>query len=272
MKIAIAIVHGIGSQQRGFSHDLQRGIASYYQQAGLNWDDLLFQEVLWADLLIETQKTLFEKTNYRHDLNYLSFRQFFIDYLSDVIAFQPGCTDESDTLPMRDAIFARMSEAMESFIGVEGVDGEKTPLVIISHSLGSVISFDYCWHHQRDQHKSAFECAHTLAGFITLGSPLALWTSRYKNFGKPFDFPGKQLSPAMQQAAQWLNLYDKDDIIAYPLKGLSPDFEQTVSEDIAINVGNPLKSWNPLSHTSYWQDKDSHRYIAEFLVKLHSSF
>lgn len=268
MKIAVVIVHGMGSQQRGFSHSLQRGVAEFYQQMGLEWDDLLFQEVLWADLLIEKQQQLLEKANYRNDLNYLSLRRFFIDYLSDVVAFQPGCSDESQAEPMREAIFTCMREALNSFIGVEGIDSQTTPLVVIAHSLGSVISFDYLWHHQRHGEDTAFSCGDTLAGFITLGSPLALWASRYQNFGHPFDFPGKRLNKEQGKHAKWLNLYDKDDVIAYPLKGLNQAYDQVVSADIAVNVGNPLTSWNPLSHDGYWQDKDTHRIIAEFLATL----
>jgi len=268
MKIAVAIVHGMGSQQAGFSKDLQVGIAKHYQQLGLSWDDLIFSEVLWADLLIATQQRLMQRVNYRNDLNYLTFRQFFTTYLGDVIAFQPGCDDESQQQPMRDQIFKRVTSSLNAFLSIDGCDANSTPLVVIAHSLGSIIAFDYLWQHQRHQKPSQFECGNTLAGFMTLGSPLALWATRYQNFGNPFAFPGEQLPEPIQTQSRWLNFYDKDDVIAYPLKGLNPAYNEAVSEDIAVNIGNPLQFWNPLSHSAYWQDGDIHQAIAAFLATL----
>ena len=57
----------------------------------------------------------------------------------------------------------------------------------------------------------------------------------------------------------WLNVYDPDDVLGWPLQPLSAGYE-TLVEDRAINAGQGavnwmLKSWNPLSHGAYWQDE-----------------
>jgi hypothetical protein len=257
MVIAVAVVHGMGSQVEGFSHDLQRGVAEVFKQQGHAWDDLVFHEVLWADLLTERQQELYHKVNYKNDLHFNQWRRYFIDYLSDVVAYQPGCMDETDALPIKQKIHQRLSNAFTVCSKKDRVDESKTPLVIVAHSLGTVISFDYLWSMQREQENTSFASGNTLAGFITMGSPLALWTLRYKNFGKPISFPGK-----------WINIYDRDDIIAYPLKKINSEFERVVSQDIELNVGNVLNSWNPLSHSGYWQDKNVHQEIANFLAEI----
>jgi hypothetical protein len=56
----------------------------------------------------------------------------------------------------------------------------------------------------------------------------------------------------------WINLYDPDDALGWPLQPLSPGYAALV-DDRAINAGQGavswiLKSWNPLSHSAYWGD------------------
>ena len=62
-------------------------------------------------------------------------------------------------------------------------------------------------------------------------------------------------------AFKWKNFYDLDDPLGWPLKNLTVKNERQsykfeVNEDNAINTGSLIKSWNPLSHTTYWTDND----------------
>ncbi len=269
MKIAVVIIHGMGSQTGGFSHALQRGIAEHYASLNKHWDDLYFQEVLWADILSPEQSLLYNRLNKNTRLDFQPLRHFFVNYLGDVIAYQGGRVDlEQDQDAYRYKVHQRLDKALNSFHQFEGFDCDKTPLVMIGHSLGTVIMFNHLWHMQYVRNGHPFETGRTLAGFMTLGSPLALWTLRQKNFGRPFEFPGDALDDSMKQRARWLNLYDKDDVIAYPLKPVNEAFAKVVIEDIPVNVGGILDSWNPLSHSAYWEDKTVHQYIAKFLANL----
>ncbi len=269
MSIAVAIIHGMGMQKEDFSKPLQQGIAKYYDSLGenYNWHDLLFSEIFWSDILNPQQHTLFERLN-RKRLDYQSLRQFFVTYLGDVIAYQAiEDKNTSDANPFREEIHQRIKDGIASYTQVKGFD-DNTPLVLIGHSLGTVMMFNYIWHHQHQTSGHPFTLGHTLCGFITLGSPLALWTLRYPGFGKPFDFPGKALNANLKERAKWLNIYDRDDVFAYPLKPINQAFDETVSEDIECNVGHALASWNPLSHGDYYEDKDVHLYIAQFLASI----
>src|ERR1043166_6335417 len=91
MKIAIGIIHGMGSQALGFSETFQRKLLNYYEKLSShsNRSDLLFKEIYWADVLLNQQKRLFERINYHHDLRFTETRHFLIDYLGDAIAYQP---------------------------------------------------------------------------------------------------------------------------------------------------------------------------------------
>ena len=57
---------------------------------------------------------------------------------------------------------------------------------------------------------------------------------------------------------EWINVYDPDDALGWPLQPLSPDYAALV-QDRVINAGQGmvnwiLKRWNPASHSAYWAD------------------
>ena len=100
------------------------------------------------------------------------------------------------------------------------------------------------------------EAGKTLTLLYMLGSPLALWSLRYNNY-KAITFPGPEVSTLYPQLkSKWTSYYDKDDIMAYPIRSLSQGHkelaEQGLLEDIPVNAGGLLTSWNPLSHLQYW--------------------
>jgi hypothetical protein len=71
---------------------------------------------------------------------------------------------------------------------------------------------------------------------------------------------------------RWLNIYDPDDALGWPLQPLSDKYDALV-EDRAINagqgiIGTFIKSWNPLAHTEYWTDDDVVKPLASILSKL----
>jgi len=129
--------------------------------------------------------------------------------------------------------------------------------VVLAHSLGSVIVSNYVWDEQRRNEKArgttALERMETLAGLVTFGSPIPLFTLALRNVVS-IAFPPPTLPAPLAAVAKWLNFYDPDDVLGWPLKPLSPSYDQAVSADHVIDVGNALTSWNPLSHDAYWRD------------------
>ena len=81
----------------------------------------------------------------------------------------------------------------------------------------------------------------------------------------PIKFPPAGLSQALKNKAKWLNYFDPDDVLGYPLKSINPAYDNTVSEDISINVGGLFSSWNPLSHNEYWTDNDFTKPVSQFI-------
>ncbi|MGH2686522.1 MAG: hypothetical protein ACRDJP_13745, partial [Actinomycetota bacterium] len=142
----------------------------------------------------------------------------------------------------------------------------EAPLCIVAHSLGTVIASNYLWDLQVDgipppvreiQTGSSLERGKTLACLYTMGSPMAIWSLRFDDFGIPIAFPPTGRPERYGDLpAEWVNLFDGDDVIGYPLKVLNDLYDANVTEDLAVNVGNVITMWNPASHVAYWMDAD----------------
>ncbi len=88
-----------------------------------------------------------------------------------------------------------------------------------------------------------FERTETVAGMVTFGSNIPLFSLALPEV-RCIEFPPASLAENLKANAKWLNFFDADDVLGYPLKPLSPSYEATVDEDIEINAGGLFTSWN----------------------------
>lgn len=273
MKIAIVFVHGMGYQNSGYSQAMQKNITRAYQlvRPGLQVADLQFKEVLWSPILKEQQRLLYQRVSHKRGLNYRLIRRFFFDYLGDAVAYQAICSaGDSQAIEVYQLIHAQIEIALAQLAEQPGLDRAQMPLVFIGHSLGTVILSHFIWDQQQLKNSalSPLETCATLAGLFTMGSPLALWSLRFKHFGTPIAFPGAGLSARLQAHARWYNFYDRNDAIATPLQPINEAYKQRVSADIAVNAGGIFSGWNPMSHMAYWRSANIAGYIAQYLLDL----
>ena len=57
-------------------------------------------------------------------------------------------------------------------------------------------------------------------------------------------------------------------MLAFPLKGLSEEYDVAVDEDRAVSVGALVIGMSPVSHVAYWNDAAVIRPIAQSLAWL----
>ena len=91
---------------------------------------------------------------------------------------------------------------------------------------------------------------------------------RYPTFDAPITLPGRARSAAAKRAAQWVNFYDPDDIVAYPLRTLNAQHHDAVDADEVVHVGPPLLGRTPVSHVAYLNSRRVMRPIARRLALL----
>jgi hypothetical protein len=265
-RVAIAVIHGLGSEDEFYSVELKHRITERYvkSEEGRLEEDLLFHEIYWGDLIKSEMEAFRKKANYKQDLTYQSLREILTDTQVLSLLYCPGTS-------FYEAVNDRIRDGLRKFSSHRRVDSDDTPLVVLAHSYAGVIMSHYIKQMQLDaQGRSNFESMRTLAGYITFGNPMALYSLKPNSagLGEPINIVGEALEPDLKKRAKWYNFYDKDDIVAYPLKGISDEFNQYVHEDLEINVGSATTSWNPACHTGYWEDKDFYRPVADFLGEL----
>jgi len=141
------------------------------------------------------------------------------------------------------------------------------PLVLMAHSFGGHILSNYVWDSQQtpDSKLSAFERMHWLAGFITFGCNIPLFTFAVDK-PVPIRVPATRLPARFKEKARWLNFYDPDDVLGWPLKPVSPAYARAVDADIRLQVGAAVSGWTPAAHLLYWRDRRFARHVAEFLT------
>ncbi|WP_251359944.1 hypothetical protein [Kangiella sp. TOML190] len=266
-RLAVAIIHGIGSEKEFYSVEFKHRVVEEYVKGDPNnrlEDDLLFHEIYWGDLVKDDHGELLEQLDYKKELTYKDLRNIFVDFIRIGMSYA-----KSDESGLYDAIHERIKSSMKKFASHRNVDQDDTPLVIMAHSFGSVIMSDYISHLQNnDSGLSNFEGFKTLAGIISFASPLSIYSAQSGDFEKPINKVGSQLEEGLKDRAKWLNFYDKDDVIAYPLKNANEAYNQMVDEDLEINVGSAATSWNPACHTGYWEDKDFIKPVAKYFAEV----
>lgn len=252
-KVGVLFVHGMGAVTDDYAHDAIHELRERIAGRGLNRDEIAWQSVYWHGLLSANENRLWVDLSAQNDLNWGKLRKFFINAFGTASAYR-SCGDRPDSMYQR--MHGLVRDSLRELR--EKLGGHDKPLLVIAHSLGSVVISDYIWdrQHGRDQESfgaTPFERMETLSGLVTLGSCLPLFTVASDNIAA-IEFPPPTLPQAMQSRAKWLNLYDSDDVLGWPLKQLSKSYGAAVTEDIEVSVGNILTSWNPSSHSAYWND------------------
>ena len=277
-KIAIAIIHGAGSQGPDFAQGiiakLTAAFARHLPEADKSVPDkLAFVPIYWAGILARKQRILWNIVEDDAQLDFKIIRKFFMDFGGDAIAYQPGAT--------RRQVYNQIHQTVTTALSQLAVQaGPKAPLCIIGHSIGTIIIHNYFFDMAQaittdTLHPTAntpLEKGETLAMFFMMGSPLAIWSLRYNDY-QPIPFPGRQVPDFYPNLnPKWINYYDKDDILAYPIRSLSKGHQDLAAkgilQDIQVDAGNILTSWNPMSHTGYWQDNNVIEPIAQHLFEV----
>jgi hypothetical protein len=285
--VAVVFVHGIFAKTIQYSAPMQAQLLKLLPKELRRYVD--FEEVFWASQVRGRQTAYMKNAKIDADIVENKLRTLLIQGLGDAAAYQK-------TRQRENSIYYQVHDEINKTLGrYDARIHKNTPLVFIGHSLGSHIISSYVWDLNRlkqksedeiesedDQvrrlyeemkHATDFRRLDTLAGLVTFGSNIPLFTFTfgaariYPLTRAPSDraggtlkpaFPGDKLPAALQQNAQWLNFYSKRDVLGYPLKPLNEYFgAEPRIEDICVRsesrISRILPYWSNISaHTGYW--------------------
>ena len=263
--IAVLTIHGMGDTQKGYSDNLRKILS---RSLGSKWGHVHFGEIYYQDVFQDHQVKLLDRFKKNDDIDLIKLRRFLLYGFSDAAGLErkaslPNSAYEQVQNKILDEIDAAYDEI-----------GGKSKVVIVAHSLGCQVISNYIWDVQC---KIASQGPWCDGGFedSPAGSDLdkfrRLKTLKYLYFsgcnipvfiaGIPQAKVRSITSSSKGYSFKWKNFYDPDDVLGWPLKNLNTrmgkqSYKTEVDEDNAINVGNLITMWNPLSHTAYWKDKD----------------
>ena len=131
----------------------------------------------------------------------------------------------------------------------KSITQETKDTIIVAHSLGSVIAFDYLFGFR----KHSLPQDINVLSFITLGSPIPIFISAMGHVESDLTLPANIKS--------WYNIFDNEDGIARRCK---PFFSKIDVKDTSVRTG-----FFPISaHVKYWQNKQTASKIAKILSEI----
>lgn len=224
IKVAVVVIHGIGSQKDTFADATINEINDWVADKGYNSNEIAWKSVYWANILEPRQIKFMDDivSNRDNDIDFIKLRRFIMSAIGDAAAYQniKGVGNSTYT-QIHQRVKADIKDLYDNPLGQQ-----PCPLIIMAHSLGGHIMSNHIWDIQRDNfpEPSDFENMKHVAGMITFGCNISLFALAHPNL-EPFKFPGESLSDAGKVRAKWLNFYDPDDVLGYPLRQINNQYQ-----------------------------------------------
>jgi len=230
MKYNFVIIHGIGDDVTGYSHKFQKNILRY-------WDtnkEIEFFEFLWGNEIEEGEKNLIKQVPDK----FLTLRKWFVIHVSDIIAYLRN-------KELSEKINQNLREILNKILNVSNNIN-----IVVAHSFGSVIAYDVLCGYQKHGLQIDY--------FFSLGSPLAIFVNDFKKengFFKP-----------LKVKRHWYNIYDPNDLIAFPLGNLDENWKSANISDKKFNFRNFFENLIPYPyHSDYLEEKKLAKLIVSFI-------
>ena len=233
-RIDVFLVHGIAVNLNGQTYysDFVDAIRKKLPiQADVN-----FHPIVWNELLYKKEQQIYR---WMADLKYDKLRWIGCTLIGDVLAYSPP-----EGIPAPGDFYYDVNKLLETEYDTIAKAYPKSKKVILSHSLGTQISFGFSFRREIDL-------------LVTMGSPILYFSVRFKDYGK---FPEATLH-------RMVNFYNPFDPIS-TLVSRNPALRQC--RDVKVFSWNPLNCLPMHAHKSYWTAGKVHDAIAQEILKLSS--
>jgi hypothetical protein len=264
IEVGVLVIHGMGSQTPAFADGMIQELCRLISGLKKDQEKVAWRSIYWADVLEPRQLKYLRDAERSGDLDLKRLRKFMVTAFGDASGYQKVDSEWNTTY---EEIHERVRVQVEAMY-TDDLGSKPKPLIVLAHSLGGHIMSNYIWDMQKskDPRLSPFERMDYLSGIITFGCNIPFYTFAYKKV-VPIKFPPPRLPAGLKKKAKWLNFYDPDDVLGYPLRPINPEYKKVVAKDVPINVGNILTSWNPMAHVGYWTDNDLTKPVAKFIAQ-----
>jgi len=270
--IALLTLHGMGETTDKYYVGLVEKVSN---SLGAAVGEVEFQHVYYKKLLLPNETEIWRRMD-KNDLRYDNLRRFVLFAIADASGLETRKDEKESVYEESQIEIAQRLWAARKALGGNG------PLAVVAQSLGGQVFSNYVWDAQKNangghvsagiwkdidsfatrikgepsaftRNETAFLGCTTLVGLITTGCNIPIFIAAHKQLHiRPISKPTEQF--------EWINFYDRDDVLGWPLRPLNGGYESLVT-DRAINAGKESPSrWiisgTPMSHTLYWEDDE----------------
>ena len=261
-QIGVLTLHGVGSQRQGRYFDAELR-AALQQEAGQR-TAIVVKTVYYHGESRSRQRELWRHYDRLEDrsgnlLDQTIIRRLMLASVGDALAYSNNQTAQN-------SYYRRTHEELRNTIDeLETELGGGQPVIVVAHSLGCKVIFDYLCDVQAGlgiwdgvERPSEFQKLANLRLLITTGCNLPFFESAVPAADQRFF--------RINSEFQWVNFYDRDDPLGWPLRQLGGRFEEIVQDEERNGLGNVLTS-----HLRYWTDDRLNKEIAGRILKLTES-
>jgi len=107
-RLAIAVIHGMGSQQPEFADGMIDELNGRVGDLDKDPAEIAWRPIFWADILAPRQEEYLRDANQNNDLDYIGLRRFILSALGDASAYRHVDSPENTAY---DQIHGRVRDA-----------------------------------------------------------------------------------------------------------------------------------------------------------------
>ena len=262
-KIGVIALHGMGTftpnpaVTKGgliYSYDLYDRVSAKYGRIEFE-KAAVWKEIYYGDIFDKNQAKYIERLE--ADFSIGQIRRFVIENLGDPAAYAANPTDA------KNKVYAPLNKRIsDALAAIEALIEPGAPVIVIAHSFGGHVFSNFVWDAQQSgSDTTEYPMANRIAGIVTFGCNIPIFTFAYGfNDVLSIKAPNRALASKHQIETWWRNYFDVDDPLGFPLiscgKGYKLLADKNALQDHKINSGGLFSSWNPFSHSAYWNDSD----------------
>ena len=250
-RVRILFIHGIGDQEDDFWDKKKKPLVKALKKKGIKVSSA--DGVLYSRIAGDNVAKYWQSMDLKADIDFDFLRKLIMDYAADATVYGTKTYKASSNYQsIHRYLHNELSKCLEKMEPDE-------KLIIRAHSFGCHIISNMIYDIQNKKGiydpkgENPFTPPPTLEEklllFATSGCNIPLFTAGLSE-PTPFAKPGAVF--------EWLNIYDKDDVLGWPLKPLGGAFDVPWISDCIENTGGLIKS-----HGHYWYDRDVNNLIAE---------
>lgn len=284
--VALIAIHGMGPTEVHYAEPVRGMLRSALGPLMASVD---LHAVNYKHILQANEEAVWDRIDTRSKVHYDDLRKFLLFGFGDAAGLEARKEEEDSVYELAQL---EVAQALWNALQQNGT----VPVVFLTQSLGCQVLSNYIYDAQKAmQHwinessppaavgvwrdlaklgrrlagrpltpaERDFLACKTCSAWVSTGCNIPIFMAAHKAMTvKPIEPP----TPSFK----WLNLYDPDDVLGWPLQPLYDDVDARLVEDRAINAGQGavnwiLKSWNPLSHSTYWTDDNVVDPLADIL-------